>query len=721
LTYDLSSAQFSVGGAPPAIFYDTLIDSPVVPEAERSLLRARMAYFSYRLTDPGLWSAERGFVGTLNMTVVWELSRGLMACAIPEHPMARTWYRRAERIMEHLLAQTGPGGEWIESLGWHGNPHQLLAFALASTNSGLHDYSTDPRLKRMMLHYAKMLMPRDPRSRTTIGWNPPALPNRRYFPAYSRDGVCLRPTGISGAMAWLTRRSDPDYSAVMQWAWREEGAVPHMGSWCGLEDMVIDKHLPARQPAWGSEIFPWVGAVLRHGLGTADEHQVMLYSRVPYPPQIGSFPSIFAYGKPIAGSFPGNYMYQEGSLINHLDLARQVGTAAERKHAWLAYGDNFTDAPYPRGPAARFGEAEGYANVSAFAALPRQDYAAVDVAVPPHNPWLPSFLHGWVPLPQWPPVAAKGKPPLDWRRQVLFLKDDAPAGTAYLLIRDSVKGGQPTMWQMWTVSEKIGTPDEVKDLAAFLRDKPGHAVRPARELKGNRFTAVGQLGVDVEYYIASPSSTPRYTLRWGEHYQYPRNGTVLPGSGALKEPEYQDLMHLQMPGDGVYYVAFFPRKRNMPAPSFQTLGDGKIIKSSGPFGTDYGFLSAAEASAAGEGVTFKGTAASVEDRKSGRVLSLGAKGEVRYHECALAADFAVSLRVDDKQLTLELPEKVIDGRKTLEPMAPFPGGRVTLAAPGNWALAKPLPGLDLHRSPPGVILEIPRGVKIVTLAKQGDG
>jgi hypothetical protein len=130
LTYDLSSAQFSNGGMPATVYYDTLIDSPVVPEAERSLLRARMAYFGYRLTDPGLWSAERGFVGTLNMTVVWELSRGLMACAIPEHPMARTWYRHAERIMEHLLAQVGPGGEWIESLGSHGNPRQLLAFAL---------------------------------------------------------------------------------------------------------------------------------------------------------------------------------------------------------------------------------------------------------------------------------------------------------------------------------------------------------------------------------------------------------------------------------------------------------------------------------------------------------------------------------------------------------------------------------------------------------------
>ncbi|HEY3415833.1 MAG TPA: hypothetical protein VGM23_03020, partial [Armatimonadota bacterium] len=131
LQYDLSPSQFSTGGAPAVIIYDTLIDSSVVPEAERPLLRARMAYFGYRLTDPGLWSVERGYDANLNMTVCWELSRGLLACAIPEHPMAKTWFRSAERIMDDFLNQVGPTGEWSESLGWHGNPHLLLAFALA--------------------------------------------------------------------------------------------------------------------------------------------------------------------------------------------------------------------------------------------------------------------------------------------------------------------------------------------------------------------------------------------------------------------------------------------------------------------------------------------------------------------------------------------------------------------------------------------------------------
>jgi hypothetical protein len=263
------------------------------------------------------------------------------------------------------------------------------------------------------------------------------------------------------------------------------------------------------------------------------------------------------------------------------------------------------------------------------------------------------------------------------------------------------------MWQMWTVSDKIGTPDEVKDLPAFLADKPGNKILPARELKGDRFTAIGQLGVDVEYYIASPTDTPRHTLRWGTD--------MIDWSNHLMQPEYQDLLHLQMPGDGTYYVAFFPRKRAMPVPTFSTLGEGTIIKVSGDFGTDYGFLSALPTEGSGENASFHGTAASVQDRTSGLVLSLGAPGEVRYKSYGLTAEFPVSLRAGER-LTVELPA-------TLQPPAfgmaqPFPGGTVTVSAPGKWALAQPLPGVKLTPSAAGFVLVVPAGVRTVTLVKR---
>jgi hypothetical protein len=705
LQYEVWASAF--GGAPaPSIFYDTLIDSPLIAAEERPVLRARMAYFGYRLTDPALWSVARGCTATQNMDICQEMSRGIMACAIPEHPMAKTWYHNAEILMEYYLRWwIGPSGEFAESLGAHGRPsvHMMLVFALASRNAGFHDYVSDPRFKAAMLHFAKMLMPRDPRLRGRVGTRDNKA-NRRAFPAYDRDCPSLGDSGSCGVWARITQKSDPEFAAIMQWAWLEEGASHYLDKLGGFEKVFFDKRLPSKTPNWISEMFPWVGVVLRHGLATADEHQVILYSRNGMPAQTGCFPSIFAFGKPVAGGFFDSYTGQEGLLQSHVDLAREsssknfgFGYEGNRKHAWFR----------PQEPAvARFGEHEGNSNVSAFAALPRQDYTAVDVALhyahPPETEWY-TFVPGW------PPAPIKGTPPVDWRRQVLYLKDDDPAKTTYLLIRDSIKGvqgGRPTMWQMWNVSEKIGTPEEARDVAKFLADKPGNKCLPARELKGDRFTAVGQLGVDVEYYIASPANTPRYTLRWGAETCY---------MGSKLIPEYQDLLHLQLPGDGVYYVAFFPRKRDMAVPAFKSLGDGTIIQVSGDFGTDYGFLSAAPVSSTGESVRFQGTAGSVQDRKTGRVLALGAKGEVRYQAYALAADFAASLRVGEKELTVELPEKVIDGDKTLSPMVPFPGGLLMVTAPGSWMLANPLPGAKLTKSAAGFTLAVPAGIKTVAI------
>jgi hypothetical protein len=709
LDYDIWGCQFGSAGSPPT-FYDALIDSPLVSEAERPVLRARMAYFAYRLTDPAVWSAERGYCsGNANMTVTWEIPRGLVACTIAEHPMAKVWYRKAERIMELFLNQmVGPAGEWPEAMSHHGRTsiNMLLAFAIASTNSGLRDYVNDPRVKRLMMYWAKLETPRDPRPRGHYLF---AGPNLRYFPAMGRDSIGV-PGATSGALARAIRTSDPTYSAQLQWAWLEEGASSRLSHMGGFAYVACDKRLPSKTPDWHSEVFPRAGAVLRHGFGTTNEHQVTLYcgdhGHAFYPGHTGSFASIFAYGTPVAGLFPGGYEYQESYLTSSVDLARRLESVDERK-ALAGYHGRPTRASmwsWPKGQTASFGKHGGRANVSAFSTLPRQDYVAVDVAR-----HFPRQLNQNVKtdLPQWPPIPEKGKPPVDWRRQALFLKDDDPSKTAYLLIRDTVQGWQPTMWQMWTVSETVDTPETVKDVAAVLANKPGHEILPARELKGDRFTAIGQLGVDVEYYIASPSSTPRHTLRWGTD--------MFDWANKLAQPEYQDLLHLQMPGDGAYYVAFFPRKRATSAPTFNTLGDGTVIKVSGHFGTDYGFLSALQATGSGEGATFCGTAASVQDRKSGLVLALGANGDVRYKQYRLAADFPAALRIQAQQLTVELPKGIQP--PAFQVQQPFSGGTVNVNAPGKWTLPNPPPGVKLTQTAAGFALRVPAEVETVTVAK----
>jgi len=105
----------------------------------------------------------------------------------------------------------------------------------------------------------------------------------------------------------------------------------------------------------------------------------------------------------------------------------------------------------------------------------------------------------------------------------------------------------------------------------------------------------------------------------------------------------------------------------------------------------------------------------VQDRKSGLVLTLGSKGEVHYHAYGLAAEFPVGLRVREKELTVELPEGIQPPAFQL--IQPFPGGTVSLTAPGNWALAKRLRGIKLTKSAGGLHLEVPAGLRTVTLVR----
>jgi hypothetical protein len=477
-------------------------------------------------------------------------------------------------------------------------------------------------------------------------------------------------------MARATAESDPEYSAAQQWVWQREGYPYQMeGRLGGYEYVYADRSLSARNPEWATALFPAYGVIFRHGLGGKDEWYVnfQVHMRDGYPTTNGSFPLIFAKGAPISTAFVESYADREELLVSRVLPARRRGTPEERA------------ACYSR---------EEQRTIAGFSALARQDYAAVDVTI--GEPRRASHMGGQgaaasldqlsvVEMPEWPPVPAAGKPPVAWRRQVLFLKDDDPAGANYLVLRDTIGGGQPTMWQFWTLSDVI------------VEETRGAGFRPAgqvgnlpHELRGDRFTAIGQHGVDLEFFVAGPSNTPRHTLRCGEKY----------GGQTVQ----QDLLHLQSPGDGAYYVALFPRRRNEPPPRFEKLAGGAVIKTSGEFGADYAFLSGAETKAAEQDVAFQGTAGSVQDRKTGLVLALGAKGEVRFRGYALSADGAAGLRVGQRTLTVELS-------------LGHAGTTLSVVAPGAWALEKSQKDVRLVTSPDGrTTLTVPKAVDRVVLA-----
>jgi len=289
--------------------------------------------------------------------------------------------------------------------------------------------------------------------------------------------------------------------------------------------------------------------------------------------------------------FTGGYAHRHELLNSRVVLARAPETTA----AW-------------RNVLGR----KGSSRIRAFRAHPRMDYADTEFTI--EQLW----ADGWERpegMPAWPPVESEGKPPVTWRRQMLFVKGPAGTDPSYLVLRDTVTGGQPTLWQFWTLSDGVVRASDISNPAAPIRVEPEERRLPARPLEGDRFTALGQLGVDIEYFVAAPRDTPRYTLRYGDTYTYPIAGYQ----------EHQDLLQLRLLGDGTYYVVLFPRRRDEAPPTFRIHAGGAAIEVTGAWGTDYLLLS----DGAGEvrlndGVVLQGPAACHQHRAGQPPLVLAA-------------------------------------------------------------------------------------------------
>ena len=667
------------GAIPTVTLYDVLIGSDLLTPADKELFRAQMAYLGYVLASPQCWSMERGFIsGNPNMSCSYTLSLGVIACALSDHPAAKGWAERATRWMDKWLTdEVGTNGEWMPEGSHYSyvSLEPMISYAIAAKRAGYHDFSDDPRFKKLLLYFAKFNTPRDPQRRTVNGVMGDT--GLRSIGAYGRGHGGCSPT--FGCVAPFFKTTAPDFAAQMQWIWNESGSPVYMGDGRlgGLEPYYQDHRLPAVAPDWGSELFPGIAALLRAGFNTENESFLIALASAQslrnldmWTPEVGGIAQWFGRGKPLSTCFTFEIGYKERHelLRNGVRLARN----------WGAPGD--PEMPFGHYTETRFG---------AFASLPPADYVRstfVNTRIDDRN-WFPPKV------PAFPKVKPAQGANLDWTRQLLFVRDPDAAGPAWIALRDTVDGGQPTAWQFWTLSEKLGTPEQASDADAFLADSPGQTNLPARALPpGDRYTALGQFGMDVEYFVVSPAKTPRHTLRYGGMW------------AGNRIPEYQDLLHLQLPGDGAYCVAVYPRPRAEAPPVFTALAGGAVIKAAGAFGTDYAFLSLDVAEAYAEVASFRGTAGVAQKRAESTLLTLPAKGSVALGDYALSAPIAVSLRAEQGALALRFADN-------------HPGGEVTVGAPGTW---QPSAGSAVPARPNDKgqwVLTVPAGISAARLVK----
>ena len=644
-----------------AALYDLMMGTDLITDADKGLYRSQMAFLGYILARPSTWNIERGYRSyNPNMSLSYLLARGIVGCAIPDHPLAREWVAPGLSRAEIWLNEVGPEGEWYESAHYSQvSAFAMTSFAVAVKRAGFANLFLNENLKKWPMWLAQIYTPRDPME---------GRKNRRASPPIGRATAGV-PWGLFGLMAKATIDTDPQYSKQMQWAWAGSdyttNTANHLG---GFESVYMDPSLPMAVPDWTSKLFPQMGPLCRNGVGDEHENYLIVHANTGAgvrPSEFGCLALWFARGVPIAGSFPGGYAERHQLLMS-------------RVIPQFSWSD---DGPWDE---SRFG-CDTDVTMGTFSALPRQDYFSAGYV-------LKGWKGGRYGTPKncvsWPPVRGTAGFPMEWSRRLLYVQDDSPAGLNYLVLRDSIAGGKPTLWQMWTASEKIGTREQVQDLETFLADKPGTAPVAAHAIEGDRFTAVGRFNVDVEYYIASPRDTERWTMRMGQRYV----------DYSVQGEDYRDLLQLRLDGDGDYFVVMFPRFRDEAAPRFTTLGEGTVVRIEGDFGTDYCFLPEEETETTAGDVYFRGEAGSVQDRGDVKVLATGAAGEVRFGQFGISSPQAASMRVEADRILVHLPHADKDG------------GEVTLRTSGKWKPAAAQEGVTLTAVEGGYRLVLAVGV-----------
>ena len=663
-----------------AALYDLIQSTDLVSPQEKDLFRSQMAFLGYILARPSTWDIERGYRSyNPNMSLSYLLARGIVGCAIPDHPAAREWIAPGlSRARRWLDEEVGPAGEWHESAHYSQvSAFALTSFAVAVKNAGFEDLFQNENLKKWASWLAQIYTPRDPLA---------GRGGRRASPPIGRATAGV-PWGLFGLMARATADSDPDYARQMQWAWAgtdfDFNTANHLG---GFERIYLDPTLPAAVPDWRAKLFPRVGPVFRNGVGHERENYLAVHANTgagARESELGCLALWFARGVPVAGSFPGGYKERHQLLMSRVIPAM----------TWRE-GQPWNED--------QFGCKTGV-TLGAFSALPRQDYFAAGYRYS-------GFSGGSYGMPErvvrWPPVDRAAGFPIAWERHLLYVQDDAPDGWNYLVVRDCLRGGQPSLWQMWTLSEGLGAPQRPGKTTVVAQgvglqgpasgseaNRPGKTAVAARQIFGDRFTAAGQFDVDLEYFIASPRDTARWTMRWGQRYV----------DYSVAGEDFRDLLQLRLDGDGDYFVALFPRFRDEAAPQFTTLGDGTVIKIQGAAGTDYCFLPGREAAAGAEQTRFRGLAGSVQQRRDSLVLATGAAGEVGCEAWTLAAGAAASLRVMPERLLVNVSADRQDP------------ARVTVTGPGSWRPAEAAPGIVLQPRDGGFVLTLRAAASSVVL------
>ena len=368
---------------------DAILSGGLMEPKVRRRVFAQLAFLGYTVCRSDYWDPRRGYCANPNMTSTVAAYQAVLAGIIPRHPKAREWMDRAmaELKDKELDTWSDENGGWLEA------PHYamvsydyLLGCFLMAHNAGFNDYLYHPRMKKVIEWFAKISTPPDSRLK---GW--------RHKPPIGNTYIS-EPCGAFATVAYLWKDRDPEFAAQMQWMWEQHGRYPSPGiggfypTLAGYRTLLQAPHLTAKAPAYGSELFPETGVVLRNAYpGDRETYLHMIAGRHHdhYDRDSGSV-TLWGKGRIVADDF-GYTGY--GSGEDH-SLLESAGAPSEAKMKVV-------------------------------------DFATTDGL---------DYVRG-----------VKG----NWTRQIAFVKDADPLGPNYFVFCDSLKKPEPATWRLWCTAEKV--------------------------------------------------------------------------------------------------------------------------------------------------------------------------------------------------------------------------------------------------------------------------
>jgi hypothetical protein len=566
---------------------DAAMGADTITSPERTRLRAMAAFFANVLFDQDWNPTMQGFHrGTINMPPRQEFALCIAASLLPTHPDAKRWLRRGIREFERQIGEyILPSGAAVE------NPHYNHEAVFATTFGGaiplkvggLFDLFRDDRIKRNLRFLVNLLTPRDPRFDAMMM---PPWGNGSHEMVY-----------LFGWLAKLTCDTDPEFSRLMQWAWKAQGCPQSHESyskqWFG--PLIADPSLPAKQPDLQSCAYDGFGVVMRSGFPSPDHTWLTwLQCRDPQHYNLGEMGAFMLYSKgaPLVMQQSGLYERTPVGAWWHSRIA------LDHKTEWHETGGR----------------------IEATAFLPDADFAQ-GVQIMDEYMRVPEN-----PLDWGPPNQVRQSYPLprtEWRRRIILLKDPDPFGIQYVVLRDDFSAARalPSEWNLWTMMKSV-------------------------VFDGNRARMKGGMGVDLDVCLVNPSRNPR----WSVHEDTTSMLDLLALARFRKTHPGQEwrerrlgIRAHQLPGSP-FCAVLSPHLQREPVAQISSQADGRVVIVDHPKGRDHVLSAPRLFQWSAENLKFRGQDGVIRQFKDGRrVLVLLRPGNLHAEGTELVSDRPVQL------------------------------------------------------------------------------